>query len=193
MIDLSLIIKDCVNSVTKSAEFIYVLIADDTIVIDTDDTSLSVIPLGMSTGVYSGFSYPGDYITGNNRAIFNYVTKLWERYYQLSTLCVVEGCIPDLRSIPEYERLLNLKADEGGGFFKMPGNELYNNFIIPVFTGLPIINKQDKIGIAVKRIDRTSLLVEYHIWKKKLKTEFTLYFRTCDMNRLLLEEQFKIW
>lgn len=193
MIDLSSIIKDCVNSVTKSAEFIYVLIADDTIVIDTADTTLSVIPIGMKTGVYSAFSYPGDYITGNNRAIFNHVAKLWEQYDQLARYCQIEGSIPDLRAIPEYEAMLALKADEGAGMFRMPGNQLYQGFVIPVFTGLPIINKQDGIGIVVKRINHGTLLMEYHIKKKKLKSEFVIYFRTCDMNRQLLEEQFKIW
>jgi hypothetical protein len=191
MIDLTDIIKNSVSSVCRTAEFIYVVIANDTIIVDAADTTLSIIPIGFETGLYSGFMYPGDY-TVNNPDIFRYVMSKWELYDNLSRVSPVEGEISDLREDTKYESLLSRKADDGAGRYLIPGNELNQSFLLFVFTGMPILNKQDRIGIVVKRIDYGTLLMEYHIYKKKINKNIVLYFRTSDMNRKLLDEQFKV-
>ena len=195
-LDLNPMIKEFVNSVPKPSinspmEFTYVLVANDMVVIDVSDTSLAFIPLDMSTKIYSGISYPGD-IEKSNRNIFNHVSSLWEKYDQVTRYSPVVGAIPDLRLIPEYEKLLGLKATDGANMFIMPGNDLYQNFIIPVFSGFPAINAKDKIGVIIRRIDYKSLLVQYDIYKAKIKKNITLYFVIIDMNRRLLDEQFTI-
>lgn len=196
MIDLNPIIKDYVNSVPKPSvsspvDFTYVMVSNDTVVIDISDACLAFLPLDISTNIYSGISYPGD-IEKSDRNIINHISLFWEKYDQLIRYCPVVGAIPNLRLLPDYEKLLGLKATDGASMFKMPGNDLYQNFIIPVFSGFPAINAKDKIGIVVRRIDYKSLLVQYDIYKAKIKKNITLYFVIMDMNRRLLDEQFTI-
>ena len=197
MTDLPIIIKDYVSSVCKTADEIEVLISDNIIIINNDNTALSIIPLNLSTGLYVAFNYfeyisSGISIPINNIFIFNKLLGLWQTYESMTNSCPIEANIEDLRSIPEYEELLALKASEGMGFFRIPGNQLYQNYLLPVFTGFPNLNKSDKVGIIVKRIDYGTLLMEYHIYKKKINKNFVMYFRTVDMNRKLIDEQFKI-
>lgn len=195
-LDLNPLIKEYVNSVPKPSinspmEFIYVVVANDVIIIDVSDTTLAFIPLDMCTNMYSGIVYPGD-IQKSDKRIFDHVLSLWEKYDQLVRYTPIEGSIEDLRAISDYENLISLKASDGAGFFMMPGNNLYQNFVIPVFTGFPGINAKDKIGVIVRRIDYKSLLVEYNIYKAKIKKNIKLYFTIMDMNRRLLDEQFTI-
>lgn len=195
-LDLNPMIKEFINSVPKPSinspmEFTYVLVSNDTVVIDISDSCLAFIPLDMNTNIYSGISYPGD-IAKSDKNIINHISLLWEKYDQLTRYCPVVGAIPDLRLIPDYEKLLGMKATDGASMFIMPGNDLYQNFIVPVFSGFPAINAKDKIGIVVRRIDYKSLLIQYDIYKAKIKKNITLYFIIMDMNRRLLDEQFTI-
>ncbi len=190
-------IKTYVGCATKTCEFTEVLLADDTVVINAADTTLSIIPVGFSTGMMIGFSFNSVYEEGwtyekltNNYLIYNKLINLWNIYESMSSNLPIEAYIENLREDNNFEDLIAMKASDGGGFYKIAGNELYQNYLLPVFTGLPSLSKQDKAGIVVKRIDRTTLLMEYHIYKKKINKEFTLFFRTVDMNRSLLEERF---
>jgi hypothetical protein len=191
LVDLSFFIKDCVSAVTKKFDQTLVVLANDTLVVESFQTTLSIIPLGFETNIYSGFAYPGDY-TKSDSSIFHHVLQNWEKYDQLVRHCPVVGEIPDLKAIESYATLLNRKSDDGAGVFRMPGNDLNEQFVLYVFTGFPNLNKTDDVGIVVRRIDYGTLLMEYHINKKKLGKNITMYFRTCDMNRRLLDEQFII-
>lgn len=192
--DINDLIKIYVTCATKVCEFIEVLVADSTIIINSADTVLSIIPVGYSTGIYLGTSYNiSEPVIEKNSAIENKLFHMWNNYECLINKLPIELSIEDLRSIPEYENLINLKASDGGGFCKLAGNNLYSNYLLPIFTGLPILNKNDRAGITIRRFDSNILLMEYHIYKKKINKEFTMIFNTVDMNRSLLEQQFTIY
>lgn len=199
MVDLPNLIKNYVGCATKTCEFVEVLVANDTIIVNAADTTLSIIPVGYPTGINIGFSYDNLVDNGfnpeamvNNYIIYNKLINLWNSYEIMSNTLPIEATVDNLRIYDDYENLINMKASEGGGFYKIAGNDLYKNYLLPVFTGLPSLSKQDKAGIIVKRISREHLLMEYHIYKKKINKTFTMFFRTVDMNRNLVEERF-IW
>lgn len=176
------LIKIYVGSICKSTESVEVLISNDIMVVCIDDTSLCIIPIEINTNIYTAFKY-GDSWGNKNDALFSKLIGYWERYDQLSRYTQTIGYIEDLRVIPEYESLLARKADEGLGIFKMPSDTLYKNIMISVFTGFPVLVKGDKIGVKVNRINDETLLMQYCIYKKKLKKNITQWCRILDMDR----------
>lgn len=192
--DINSIIKDAVTCATKVCEFIEVLVADSTIIVNAADTTLSIVPVGYPTGIYLGTTYDiSNPVIQHNNNIANKLLRVWNNYESLITRLPVELIVEDLRSIPEYEQLIAMKASEGGGFCKLAGQNLQSNYLLPIFTGLPTLNKDDRASIIVRRFDSNILLMEYHIYKKKMKKEFSLIFNTVDMNRSLLEQQFTVY
>ncbi|MCM1215982.1 MAG: hypothetical protein NC548_15855 [Lachnospiraceae bacterium] len=192
--DISTIIKNAVTCATKVCEFIEVLVADSTVIVNAADTTLSIVPVGFSTGIYLGTAYNiSDPVIKHDNAIANKLITAWNKYECLITQLPVELFVEDLRAIPEYEELIAMKASEGGGFCKLAGKSLYSNYLLPIFTGLPTLNKDDRASIIIRRFDSNILLMEYHIYKKKMKKEFTLIFNTVDMNRSILEQQFTVY
>lgn len=192
--DINSIIKDAVTCATKVCEFIEVLVADSTVIVNAADTTLSIVPVGYPTGIYLGTAYDiSNPVIQHNNNIANKLLRVWNNYESLITRLPVELIVEDLRSIPEYEELIAMKASEGGGFCKLAGQNLQSNYLLPIFTGLPTLNKDDRASIIVRRFDNNILLMEYHIYKKKMKKEFSLIFNTVDMNRSLLEQQFTVY
>jgi len=88
----------------------------------------------------------------------------------------------DLQDDPEFSKLLALKAADGMKFYKMPNNELYSISYLPVFTGFPAIVKNDCISAKVYK-DSTEgySIVEYTIYKNKLKDSIKMYYRILNL------------
>lgn len=193
--ELENLIKEYVGTISgiSTSVNIYVLISDSIMVINNDNTTLSVVNIGFQTGMYTAFRYTPDNLgayLNNDPMIFANMTAIWNKYETLSKQLPVLGEVPDMRMSEEFVKLLNLKSDDGAGFLKIPGNNVADEFLVPVFTGFPKLNKQDSVGLVVKRIDRCNLLMEYHIYKKKIKENIVIYFHVIDMNRRLVDEQF---
>lgn len=176
------LIKLYVGSVCKSTESIEVLICDDKIVVCICDASLCIMDIGFETNIYTAFKY-GDNWKNSDDSIRSKLFKYWETYDNISRYSPIIGEIDDLRSIDEYNNLIGRKANEGVGVYRMPTDILYQYIWIPVFTGFPVLVKQDKIGVQIRRIDNYVLLLQYNIYKHKLKKTITQWCRIMDMNR----------
>lgn len=171
-----------VGSVCKSTGSIDILICDDKMVICICDASLCIIDIGMNTNIYTAFQYGNDWHE-SDKNIRSKVFAYWNTYDNICRYSPVIAEMDDLRSVEEYNSLLGRRANEGLGVYRMPSDILYQSVWIPVFTGFPVLVKQDKIGVQIRRIDDTSLLLQYNIYKHKLKKSITQWCRILDMNR----------
>ena len=88
----------------------------------------------------------------------------------------------DLRSDPEFESLLSLKSADGAKFYKLRDINYNKPYFIPVFSGFPNLNKPDTIGATIRDLmDHCHLLVELDIFKKKIKRNIRIVYRTLDL------------
>ena len=88
----------------------------------------------------------------------------------------------NLRSDPEFESLLSLKSADGAKFYKLRDVNYNKPYFIPVFSGFPNLNKPDTIGATIRdMMDYSHLLVELDIFKKKLKRNIKIVYRTLDL------------
>ena len=77
---------------------------------------------------------------------------------------------------------MKLKSAEGMKFFKLPNDSLYGTSFIPVFNGFPYTVKGDSISIKVYTDDIEGYsVVEYSIYKTKIKDTVKLYFRILNI------------
>ena len=88
----------------------------------------------------------------------------------------------ELENDPAYSELMKLKSAEGMKFFKLPNDSLYGTSFIPVFNGFPYTVKGDNISIKVYTDDIEGYsVVEYSIYKTKIKDTVKLYFRILNI------------
>ena len=88
----------------------------------------------------------------------------------------------ELENDPAYSELMKLKSAEGMKFFKLPNDSLYGTSFIPVFNGFPYTVKGDNISIKVYTDDIEGYsVVEYSIYKTKIKDIVKLYFRILNL------------
>ena len=88
----------------------------------------------------------------------------------------------NLRSDPEFESLLSLKSADGAKFYKLRDINYNKPYFIPVFSGFPNLNKPDTIGATIRDLmDYSHLLIELNIFKKKLKRNIRIVYRTIDL------------
>ena len=88
----------------------------------------------------------------------------------------------DLRSDPEFESLLSVKSADGAKFYKLRDINYNKPYFIPIFSGFPNLNKPDTIGATIRDLtDHCHLLVELDIFKKKIKRNIRIVYRTLDL------------
>lgn len=90
---------------------------------------------------------------------------------------------PDLDQDKTFIDMAFAKAGNGASFYFI-NTKLYPTFI-PVFNGLPLLNKGDKIGLNVYDIGTNKLLINYNIFKKKFGCSYNVYFHVLNVNRPL--------
>ena len=89
----------------------------------------------------------------------------------------------ELRSDPEFEGLIELKADDGMKFYKVPGFEKNKVYMIPVFSGFPNLNKQDSANVEIYANDGVSVIVDMTIYKKKLNRDIHMIYKVLDITQ----------
>lgn len=111
----------------------------------------------------------------NNSQVY-YKLNWYYNYYFVESVNRRERVVyeEDLRANQEFEYLLSRKASEGMKFFKI------DNYIIPVFSGFPNINKSDRVGITIYDLKDGYLLNELNIFKKKINKDIKMYYRTLN-------------
>ena len=77
---------------------------------------------------------------------------------------------------PEFMQLLELKADQGVGFYKC--NTCSIPYMFPVFTGFPSVTKADNVDLNVYNIDPTHNIIELIVYKKKINKYLHIIYRT---------------
>lgn len=81
-----------------------------------------------------------------------------------------------------FQKLNNLRASDGSGFYYI--NLPEKTICIPVFGGLPLLNKSDTVCLDIYRgTIPTEYIVNYKVNKKKLKTTYDIVFKILDINR----------
>jgi hypothetical protein len=88
----------------------------------------------------------------------------------------------NLREDQKFEECINVNATDGATFYFMNANNNTTPFI-PVFSGLPILNKNDKLKIELYDCNNHNVLVRMIIFKKKLNIPYDLYYKILDVNR----------
>lgn len=95
------------------------------------------------------------------------------------------ACDPVLRGIEEFEKLLSMKASDGSKYYVIHGNNIGDNYFVPIFSNFPSINKPDQIGISIYQLEYGYNLVLETIFKKKINRNINILFRTLDLGRKL--------
>ena len=113
------------------------------------------------------------------------ITKVLNKYKELRAIELYNNKIyedDNLRGDQVFEDCINAKATEGATFYFMKANNNTTPFI-PVFSGLPILNKNDNIKIDLYDCGAYNVLVHMNIFKKKLANPYDLYYKILDVNR----------
>lgn len=113
------------------------------------------------------------------------INKVINKYQELKAIELYNNKIfenDNLRDDQAFEDCINTKATEGATFYFMNASNGTTPFI-PVFSGLPILNKNDKIKVELFDCGSYKVLVKMIVFKKKLNTPYNLYYKILDVNR----------
>ena len=105
-----------------------------------------------------------------------------ENFYFNNHQLVLVAKEDNMRSNPEFEELLNLKSAEGMKFYKIKSLDFGREYLIPIFSGFPNMNKQDDISMEVYRTIDNFLVVRMIISKKKIGRDVDMIFRILCVN-----------
>ena len=192
LIDNSLWMKYA-RGVLKSNEIpnAYFMVDEDLLIICLHSTVLYVIHLPQSAGIVSKVftAYIDENkemipveMDVNNKYSYGYYQNLayqFENHYK--TFCTV----PNITCDVSFQKLMELKAADGMKFYKVHGmiqNNIHTWFV-PVFSGFPSLNKQDSADIIIKKDTNYSkyFIVNYHIFKAKIKKYIDVYFTAIEL------------
>ena len=127
--------------------------------------------VGNSSGIWQDDSVVDDVVTTWHRTTLGAgsQTCIYEEEY--------------LEENPNFMGLALSKASDGVGFYFMR-TVLTKNLMIPVFSGFPLISKGDKVSIKLYMGQiKNRYMVEFKIFKKKIKSEYLMYYNILDINR----------
>ena len=89
----------------------------------------------------------------------------------------------DIREREDIEQLISMKSSEGVKFYKMRDRIFPDKiYYIPFFSGLTSLNKGDTFGLRVYNLTDGYFLVEYNIFKKKIKRSVKIYIKIFNLN-----------
>ena len=167
-----------------------VLVKGDNVTIIVDNTAMFSVPLkGVEPNIYQdiSFNYVDIYEFENPNECINNVILARQIFDTKSyyTNCLSGNLVAkenDARNNPEFERLLNLKAAEGMKFYKIKSLDFSKDYLIPIFSGFPNMNKQDDVSIEVYQTIDRFLVVRMIISKKKISRDVDMIFRILQIN-----------
>ena len=167
-----------------------VLVEGNKVIIVVDDTVLFMAVLkGVEPNIYPtiSFNYASIYEFENPNECINDVMLAnrlisLENFYFNNHQLVLVAKEDNMRSNPEFEELLNLKSAEGMKFYKIKSLDFGREYLIPIFSGFPNMNKQDDISMEVYRTIDNFLVVRMIISKKKIGRDVDMIFRILCVN-----------
>ncbi len=173
--------------VTKSMfKYTQVLITEvNTVIIIVNQTLLYEVPLKVVPDFYppvafiysdiADFEDPNE--CTNDEFLGNSIRNISERYLLIRNTKPVVAIDNELRENEQFENLLNLSSDQGMKYFKMPGLNLGEVYLVPMFSGFISLSKPDTIGMKIYDIQDGFLLLEMNIMKKKINRNIQVYCR----------------
>lgn len=192
-------VRDLVEAlITKSLHYyvnVLVDLIDDTwyAIIEMDSTLLYEVPLkNVPTDEIFypiAFKYEPlmtledrDTYYGSDVFLLNELKAKYNMYKTIASTTLPVAQDSDLRTNEEFEKLLNLKTDQGLKYFKINGvNSPTEVFMIPMFAGFINLSKPDTIGISLFNIDGTYLALKMDIFKKKINRNISVYCRIIKL------------
>ena len=172
------------------------LVHQNELIVVIDKTVLYIVPLlNIEPNFYQDIGFRYDILIkecGDNLSCYISDYEVVDRVISIynSYMFIIHNNIPiiseeDLRSNPQFESLLGLKASDGLLYFN-----IYSNFItdnsntqlikIPVFTGFPSINAKDKIGVTVFN-EINTFIINFNIFKKKFNRNLNMIYRILKL------------
>ena len=192
-------VRDLVDAlVTKSLHGLINVLVDlveDTwyAIIEVDSTLLYEVPLKnvpMDEIFYPiAFNYATifdkedrDTYYGSDVFLLNDMKSKYYMYKNIVSTTLPVALDSDLRTNEEFEKLLNLKTDQGLKYFKINGvNSPTEVFMIPMFAGFINLSKPDRIGMSLYDIDGSYLALKMDIFKKKINRDISVYCRIIKL------------
>ena len=192
-------VRDLVDAlVTKSLHGLINVLVDlieDTwyAIIEVDSTLLYEVPLKnvpMDEIFYPiAFNYATifdeedrDIYYGSDVFLLNDMKSKYYMYKNIVSTTLPVALDSDLRTNEEFEKLLNLKTDQGLKYFKINGvNSPTEVFMIPMFAGFINLSKPDRIGMSLYDIDGSYLALKMDIFKKKINRDISVYCRIIKL------------
>ena len=112
--------------------------------------------------------------------LYNTIAKYFSKENQNNLL----SYSVNLESDESFSSFKNMKAGDNLKFYKMSGNTPENTYFVPIFSGFPSLNKDDKLNIFVYDMNNgIHFLNVMDIYKKKIKRNIKIYFVTIDINK----------
>lgn len=172
--------------VTKSMfKYTKVLIMEDTVTIIVNQTLLYKVPLKTISDYYYPIAFlysdiidfedPTQYT--NDNFLINDIQFILNYYINIKNTKPIVAIDNELRNNEEFENLLNLSSDQGMKYFRLPGLNLGEEYLIPMFAGFINLSKPDTIGMKIYDIQDGFLLLEMDINKKKINRDIQVYCR----------------
>lgn len=154
---------------------------DNTVVIIVKDTVMYTVSL-KNLPVDNAIAFKYNNIIGNDECIA-------EGYLLMNMECTyIDYChdndlplirFANAREDEAFEKLLKMKAADGVQFYKIFDD--HRAYHIPVFSGFPNLNKDDKIDIEIYQGPSEYLAVKLIIFKKKINRYITMSYQMLDL------------
>ena len=196
---MSSILNDIIGSVLPAVTRVgnrQVAICDNLIYIYWENSylfSTDITPTGMFVGfdsfdieyILSGqYEYPELY---SKQDIYNTILYLYGQYDNITKTNRPSASIDDLRAYEDFRNKFDgMKSADGARFVYINGDDYRKRYLFPVFTGFPMLNKPDKMGIRIYDINDRYYMVESLIYKQKLKKTFRCFSRYLNMDKPLI-------
>ena len=168
----------------------------DILIMDTNmsvmfvrDTAIFEVPLvNINPGFTILFNYieckdleDDEYIPCSNSK-FVFCSKSYFKYHAFDNPNFLVAEEQDMQMREDIQELLNLKSKDGAKYYKMHGCKNRNAvYTVPFFAGLTSINKQDRFGIRVFDMMDGYFLVQYQIYKQKIKRTVHINIQVFNM------------
>ena len=160
--------------------------SDNSLVIFTRDTVMYITKLlNINPGFTIAFSYANskdleedEYVPINPDQLF----KKYQYYiYSMQSLNLI-GEELDIRGRKDIDELLALKSADGAKFYKLRNIHDWNLvYTVPFFAGLTSLNKDDTFGIRLYDLGDGYYLLQYVVFKKKIKREILINLRIFNL------------
>ena len=176
-------IEDLCNNICKGYQYKAVLFGGSLYIL-AEDTIFYY--MNLESKIDPNFKY-AFFSSGLNKSFMdeNNTINVIHKYYELRSQ--MYNKVYENLSIMEDEKFneyINVKTTDGANFFFVHTNNGKSPFI-PIFNGLPNLNKNDTVTLELFNVIDNVYLVKMNIFKKKYNLSYELIYRILDVNRPL--------